>query len=424
MHLVVWVHADAFETGSGDYWQLMPKPAAEDGRGVVATDASEPARGESEGSKETPMRPTAGDRPVERAGLEPSATVTSIDGERSRAEVYLYNGKDWTGWTAIRNGERLTQGQVFRSNYGELVSDRSAGGYLRTDDSYRDFTLNLEYKFPVGGKISNSGSGVLLVGEELKNSPIRGIECQVMPGQTGDLFAFAGSRIGGESHPGRLEVIRRMEDAERPVGDWNTYEIRCEGPKITISLNGRVVNRGASDRPIFCRIGLMCQMSDVCFRNVRLNLKSNAPVASLPARAVAPDPPLNASTFRGHSYMFFPDVNSWHAAKVRCERMGGHLATIVDRAENDFVVSLAKRGIERLGRFDGVWLGATDEIKEGYWKWVDGSKGSFTKWGPGQPNNKNGEENYLLLWLSPGLWVDQPNGSHQHVTYFVCEWER
>ena len=104
--------------------------------------------------------------------------------------------------------------------------------------------------------------------------------------------------------------------------------------------------------------------------------------------------------------------------------MGGHLATIASRAENDFVLGLARRGIERLGRFDGVWLGATDEVRENRWEWVDGSKGTFTKWDPGQPKNKNGEEHYLLLWLSPGLWVDQPNNSGQHVTYFVCEWDR
>ncbi len=401
-----------------------PKPAAGVARRIVATDARESARGESEGSKETPIRPAAGDRPVDRAGLGPTVKVTTIAGEGSRAEVYLYNGKDLTGWTAIRNGERLAQGQVFRSNYGELVSNRSVLGYLRTDNSYQDFTLNLEYKFPLGGKIGVAGSGVLLVGDERRNSPFRGIECQVMPGQTGDLYAFAGSRIGGESVPGGLEYIRRMEDAERPVGEWNDYEIRCEGPKITLSLNGHVVNEGASDRPISCRIGLMCQMSDVCYRNIRLKFTSDPPVASSPPRAVSPDPPPNSSKFRGHSYLFFPDVNSWHEAKVRCEKMGGHLATIEDRAENDFVVSLARRGIERLGEFDGVWLGATDETRENFWEWVDGSKGSFTKWNPGQPNNKNGEEHYLVLMLPQNLWVDQPNISRQHVTYFVCEWDR
>ena len=329
-----------------------------------------------------------------------------------------------TGWIAVCNGQRLSPGQVFRSSDGELVSDRSAGGYLRTENSYRDFVLSLEYEFPAGGKIGNSGSGVLLVGEEMINSPIRGIECQVMPGQTGDLYAFAGSHIGGVQYSRDLEVIRKLEDAERPVGEWNDYEIRCEGPTIILSLNGRIVNRATSDRPIYCQIGLMCQSSDVRLRNVRLTGISNDPTAALSPQTVISDPPLNAATFEGHSYQFFPDVESWHGAKTRCEKLGGHLATIGSRVENDFVQGLARRGIERLGKLDGVWLGATDEVRENRWEWVDGSKSSFTKWDPGQPNNKNGEEHYLLLWLSPGLWVDQPDISKQHVAYFVCEWDQ
>lgn len=400
-----------------------PKPAAEDGRRVVATDEIDPGRGEPEGNEKAPIRPAAGHRTGER-GLEPSTLVPSIAGQKSQAEVYLYNGKDLTGWTAIRNGQRLTSGQVFQSNYGELVSDRSAGGYLRTDDSFQDFTLKLEYKFPVGGKISNSGSGVLLVGDEPGQSLFPGIECQVMPGQTGDLYAYPGSRIGGEPAPQGLEIIRRRENAERPIGEWNDYEIRCEGSKITLSLNGRVVNQGTSDRPISCRIGLMCQMSDIRYRNLRLRTNSTQPDASTPTEAVSPEPPLNATAFNGHRYMFFPDVVTWHGAKDRCEKMGGHLVTIGSGEENEFVLNLAKRGIERLGRFDGIWLGATDELKEGHWKWVDGSNSSYAKWDPGQPNNKNNDEHYLLLWLPKGLWCDQPDDSKQHVTYFVCEWDR
>jgi hypothetical protein len=59
--------------------------------------------------------------------------------------------------------------------------------------------------------------------------------------------------------------------------------------------------------------------------------------------------------------------------------MGGHLVTIGSREENDFVLSLALRGITRLGLMDGVWLGATDAHKEGAWEWVDGSRLSFTQ---------------------------------------------
>ena len=356
---------------------------------------------------------------------KPETKAPVASDRKSLVDVTLFNGRDLTGWAAIREGRRLAMGEVFRASGGELVSDRSGGGYLRTNDSYGDFVLHLEYKFPKGGQISNSGSGVLLVGDEPGTVLFPGIECQVMPGQTGDLYAFPGSKIGSsERTPNGIEIIRKISDAERPIGEWNDYEIRCEGPKITLALNGRVVNQATSDRPIHNRIGLMCQVSDIRFRNIRLRTTSFEIPASVPAPTrTPPAPPLNATAFNGNSYMFFAEVVTWHEAKARCEEMGGHLATIQSRGENEFVLNLARRGREHVGEMDGVWLGATDEQRENHWRWVDGSKSSYSNWASGQPNNKNNEEHYLLLWLPKNMWVDQPNASRQHVAFFVCEWD-
>jgi hypothetical protein len=111
--------------------------------------------------------------------------------------------------------------------------------------------------------------------------------------------------------------------------------------------------------------------------------RGDAPPATIPVPSTivaaqpeptSPRPPDDAVTFNGHSYKFFPEVLPWHRAKARCEEMGGHLAIIESRDENDFVADVAHRGISRLGPKDGLWLGATDEHKEGAWKWVDGSQ--------------------------------------------------
>jgi uncharacterized protein (TIGR03067 family) len=136
-----------------------------------------------------------------------------------------------------------------------------------------------------------------------------------------------------------------------------------------------------------------------------------------------PHPPDDADVFEGHSYKLFREVMTWHQAKRRCEDLGGHLATVTSEPENDFIVVLAKSGIAKLGQLDGVWLGATDEEKEGDWRWIGGGKLTFSKWGEGQPNNKANEEHYMLLWLPRAVWADQPDRSKEHVAYFVCEWD-
>ena len=83
--------------------------------------------------------------------------------------------------------------------------------------------------------------------------------------------------------------------------------------------------------------------------------------------------------------------------------------------------------LARTANVDGLWLGATDEVKEGEWKWSDGSPLTYTNWSPvgNQPNNKRGVEHYLMLLLgkSSGEWCDQPTKAvdFQNVGY-ICEW--
>ena len=142
-----------------------------------------------------------------------------------------------------------------------------------------------------------------------------------------------------------------------------------------------------------------------------------------PAQPDGKGTPKDASLFKGHSYKFFSKVMSWHRAKKQCEDMGGHLATITNVDEERFVVSLAKKSISVPTPEDGIWLGATDEDKEGEWKWIDDTKSKYSNWGPGQPNNKKENEHYLLYHLRTGKWSDQPDKCEQHTAYFVCEWD-
>lgn len=134
-----------------------------------------------------------------------------------------------------------------------------------------------------------------------------------------------------------------------------------------------------------------------------------------------------AVQFKGHSYKVFFEKLPWQEAKRKCEEMGGHLVIITDAKEEEFIHRLVAD--PRIpfgkpdGKSDGVWLGATDERQEGWWVWVNGDPMDYTNWKAGQPNNKNNEEHYAMLWFSERAWVDQPATSKQHDTYFICEWD-
>ncbi len=102
--------------------------------------------------------------------------------------------------------------------------------------------------------------------------------------------------------------------------------------------------------------------------------------------------------------------------------MGGHLAIARNKATNDFLTDLVRRA-----RKETVWLGATDEQKEGTWLWGDGQPLSYTNWDSlgNQPNNKQGQEHYLVLWTKRnGFWCDQPDISTEQKPGFICQWDK
>lgn len=119
----------------------------------------------------------------------------------------------------------------------------------------------------------------------------------------------------------------------------------------------------------------------------------------------------------GHTYVAFNYLCTWSMAKMICEKIGGHLATITSSAENSAIASLVSSASSN----PRYWLGGTDAYTEGTWRWVTGETfSSFTKWSSGQPDNSGGVEHYLEMWKSDGSW----NDNNPDVSLgFVCEFD-
>jgi hypothetical protein len=114
----------------------------------------------------------------------------------------------------------------------------------------------------------------------------------------------------------------------------------------------------------------------------------------------------NQQNFNGHSYYRSTGSMTWTAAKQACINMGGHLVTSTTLAENNFLFGLWPSG----------WIGLTDEVTEGVWKWVTGETYSWSYWNSGEPNNA-GNEDYIQF-VGGGRWNDLPNTSLPYVLEF------
>ena len=197
----------------------------------------------------------------------------------------IFNGKDLTGWHADipEADDKPDLPPSFSVRDGILVSHGSPLGHLITDESFRDYKLVVEWRWP-----SKPGNcGVLVHASEprmlYKMFP-RSIECQLHVGNAGDFWCIGENlsvpdmekrrngpkeKWGGNEGDSR-RILNLTEGSERPVGEWNLMEIECRGNSIDIWVNGEHVNNGYDCTTDHGQIAIQAEGAPCLFRRLEL----------------------------------------------------------------------------------------------------------------------------------------------------------
>ena len=135
--------------------------------------------------------------------------------------------------------------------------------------------------------------------------------------------------------------------------------------------------------------------------------------------------------FGGHRYKLVRGVLSWEEAKGVARKMGGHLATITTKEENDWIIQTFLRPDTRF------WLGGRRDLS-GAWTWVTGEPWGFTGWakridGTSEPTGTTVDgraEDCLEMTkydqnVPPGGWNDRngAGGGEAVSEGFLVEWD-
>ena len=110
--------------------------------------------------------------------------------------------------------------------------------YLWSKKEYEDFEIQFDYKVEKGG---NSGF-YFRVGD--KNSPVaKGIEVQI--------YASGGKegKLTDHDSGGIIPGLPPTKNTAKPQGEWNRFHIVNKGDKLTVTLNGEVVNEVELTKP-------------------------------------------------------------------------------------------------------------------------------------------------------------------------------
>ena len=203
-------------------------------------------------------------------GLVFSGSVDADEKADEKGFVPLYNGKDLSGWEVLDGSKEAWKAD------GELLSCVAAGGgWLRTDKMYSDFVLKLEFRLPANG---NSGVGLRFPAEG--NPAFVGMEIQILDDDGDEYTEPQGFPIQRQ----HLFRGRRQTRCAETVGEFNSYEITCNGPFIKVVLNGETITEAdidkyekasgdyqpLRDRPRIGYIGMQSHGSRVDFRNIAI----------------------------------------------------------------------------------------------------------------------------------------------------------
>lgn len=158
---------------------------------------------------------------------------------------------------------------IWRVAGDEILCAGKPNGFLRSKKSYRNYVLRAEWRFEKEGYVPSArdegwpNAGFFIHANETVNGWPKSLEVQGHFGEAGSLFGVRGASIKGA----KRGVILR----DRPLfGDWDRYEITSQDGKVTVRLNGEIVNEGYDSEPAQGNICLQSEGWPVRYRNIEI----------------------------------------------------------------------------------------------------------------------------------------------------------
>ncbi len=138
----------------------------------------------------------------------------------------LYDGKSFDGWHGNEAIFRIENGEIVAGSLDQKVERNE---FLRSNKEYGDFELKLEFKLL--GDETNAGVQIRTA-EIPDHHEVSGYQADLGTGYWGCLY--------DESRRKKILAGPPEDQRDLPVrlDDWNTYRIRCEGPRIQLWING------------------------------------------------------------------------------------------------------------------------------------------------------------------------------------------
>jgi len=189
------------------------------------------------------------------ATLLGAAAQSAIAAEPPEGFVSIFNGADFTGWK-VPEGDgghwKIVDGVIDYDAESEAEGDKN----LWSVKEYGDLVLRVDWRIketpyvnprvpyilpdgshardihgePMRMSLPDSDSGIFIRGW-----PKGQVNIWCWPAGSGEVYGY---RMDGDQPPEVRAGVTPSTQADRPVGEWNTFEITVKGDRMTVLLNG------------------------------------------------------------------------------------------------------------------------------------------------------------------------------------------
>lgn len=175
-----------------------------------------------------------------------------IDGELSR----------WTVENTSAGNFNLIDG---------VLEVREPEGWLKSVERYADFELTIEFRFMTDD--ADSGVFVRALGERefVRGWPNQSYQVQLRNPLGDSPFPPVGGLFRHGMADGETAYDEDLARATSlPTGEWQTLNVRVEGPELRVELNGAAIMRASGLANATGFIGLQGETGVLEFRSIRL----------------------------------------------------------------------------------------------------------------------------------------------------------
>lgn len=196
------------------------------------------------------------------AVLLTAALISGCASTNHSKTISLFNGRNLDGWAIEHNG-------AFSVKNGLLVLNKGTG-WLRSEEQYGDFVLEMDFRFLEKG----ANSGIFIRTGPTSNDDANGWPNNGYQVQCKDTITeerALGTMIPYGAPPFEYKSDRdAIARAYHPTGQWNHYEITCKGKELSVKLNGVLVTTAWNIENLRGHVGIQGEHGHLEFKNIRI----------------------------------------------------------------------------------------------------------------------------------------------------------